>query len=333
MQQADSVSVPPLHGVPRMRFSTDDFPQRQRLSAWREIFARSLVKIDVEPKTTEQFRSEATVTMLPGLDVMFGSCSPVQAIHSRELIDDDDLSIMIGPWEKWTASMLGREPVLGAGDGVLMWNAEVGSMAFPTSTPFCTFRMPSAAIRPLVPDLGAVVARQIPAQTEALRLLRHYLEAFREPASVTSPAVLRLAATHSYDLLALALGATRDAAHIAEGRGVRAARLRAIKSDLLVHLGQPDLTVVTVAKRQGVTPRYVQQLFDSEGTTFSRFVRELRLTQAHRMLANPCYAALNISRIAYDSGFGDLSYFNRIFQTAFGVTPSDVRAAARRDNV
>ncbi|MGB7256548.1 MAG: hypothetical protein WBD48_00550, partial [Pseudolabrys sp.] len=231
--QPGSVSTPPPDGVPRMRFSTDDFPQRQRLSAWREIFARTLVKIDVEPKTSENFHSEAAVTRLPGLDVMFGTCSPVQAIHSRELIDDDDLSIMIGPWETWSASMLGRSPTLGAGDGVLMWNAEVGSMSFPARTPFVTFRMPSAAIKPLVPDLGAMVARRIPAQTEALRLLRHYLEAFREPASLTSPDVLRLAATHSYDLMALALGATRDAADIAQGRGLAAARRRAIKGDIL----------------------------------------------------------------------------------------------------
>jgi len=36
--------------------------------------------------------------------------------------------------------------------------------------------------------------------------------------------------------------------------------------------------------------------------------------------------------VAFDAGFGDLSYFNRVFRRRFGATPSDVRAAARRSH-
>ena len=35
-----------------------------------------------------------------------------------------------------------------------------------------------------------------------------------------------------------------------------------------------------------------------------------------------------VSSIAYDVGFGDLSYFNRTFRRRFDVTPSQVRAQA-----
>jgi AraC-like DNA-binding protein len=41
------------------------------------------------------------------------------------------------------------------------------------------------------------------------------------------------------------------------------------------------------------------------------------------------YAHLNIAQIAHESGFGDVSYFNRMFRRRFGVTPSDVREEAR----
>jgi AraC-like DNA-binding protein len=34
--------------------------------------------------------------------------------------------------------------------------------------------------------------------------------------------------------------------------------------------------------------------------------------------------------VAYEAGFGDLSYFNRTFRRRYGATPSDVREAARR---
>jgi methylphosphotriester-DNA--protein-cysteine methyltransferase len=36
-----------------------------------------------------------------------------------------------------------------------------------------------------------------------------------------------------------------------------------------------------------------------------------------------------IGAIAYDCGFGDLSYFYRVFRQRYGVSASDVRAMAR----
>ena len=88
-----------------------------------------------------------------------------------------------------------------------------------------------------------------------------------------------------------------------------------------------------MAARQRVTPRYVQLLFESEGTTFSQFVLEQRLARAHRMLGDPRCAAWTIIAIAFTAGFGDVSYFNRAFRRRYGATPSDVRAHAQRADV
>jgi AraC-like DNA-binding protein len=57
-----------------------------------------------------------------------------------------------------------------------------------------------------------------------------------------------------------------------------------------------------------------------------------RLAQAYRMLSDPRYVDRKISGIAFEAGFGDLSYFNNAFRRRFGMTPSDVREAARREN-
>jgi AraC-like DNA-binding protein len=43
------------------------------------------------------------------------------------------------------------------------------------------------------------------------------------------------------------------------------------------------------------------------------------------MLTEPRLAQSSVGAIAYDAGFGDLSYFNRSFKRRFGVTPRDVR--------
>lgn len=119
------------------------------------------------------------------------------------------------------------------------------------------------------------MGRRIAPETEALRYLLGYVRFLEENVSV-NPDLAKIAAIHLRDLFALALGATRDAAFVAEGRGLRAARLQAIKRDIGNHLDEEGLTVGTVAARHRLTPRYVQQLFESEGTTFSEFVLNQR---------------------------------------------------------
>jgi AraC-like DNA-binding protein len=125
----------------------------------------------------------------------------------------------------------------------------------------------------------------------------------------------------------MALNSTHDGSSVANGREVRAARLRAIKADILENLDDLDLTLNSVALRQRITPRYVHKLFEFEGITFSEFVLGQRLMRAHGMLCNPRSVDLTITAIAHAAGFGDLSYFNRTFRRRFGATPSELRSA------
>jgi AraC-like DNA-binding protein len=89
-------------------------------------------------------------------------------------------------------------------------------------------------------------------------------------------------------------------------------------------------SVDAVALRQGVSPRYVQMLFEEEGTTFTQHVIGQRLVRAHRMLTDQRFADQSITSVAFEVGFGDLSYFNRAFRRCYGGTPSEVRAEADR---
>ena len=127
---------------------------------------------------------------------------------------------------------------------------------------------------------------------------------------------------------ALAMEVNRDAAEVAKGRGLRAARLRAIKADIAQNMTGGDVSPAALARRQRVSARYIHKLFEGEGTTLSRYVLDLRLAHVHRLLADPRHADRMISTLAFEAGFGDLSYFNREFRRRYGATPSDVRAMA-----
>jgi AraC-like DNA-binding protein len=101
-------------------------------------------------------------------------------------------------------------------------------------------------------------------------------------------------------------------------------------ADISANLCDGDLSVADVARRHHVTPRHIHKLFENEGFTFSSFVLGQRLSRAHRILSDPRLADRNISSVAFDVGFGDLSYFNRTFRRRYAGTPTEIRQSAMR---
>jgi len=313
---------------PVFQFSTNSFPKHNRLSSWREVVGRAIINLDIETPHADDFHCHATICQLPGLGIAYVDTVAMHMDHSRELIRDDDLSFMAAPTCQWTGSQAGRDPVCKPGEGMLMNNAEAGSITLASDARFTSFRVPLRAIEPLVFDVRAAVARPIPAHNPALKLLVNYLESARDTQALVTPALQQLAVTHVYDILAMAIGATRDAGEIAKGRGMRAARLHAVKTFVSRNFGRHDLSVAAVALHLGVTPRYVHMLFENENESFSEFLLSRRLTSASEALADPQLARRSISAIAFDSGFSDLSSFNRAFRRRFGGTPSEARLPA-----
>lgn len=312
-------------------FSTAAFRENEATTAWREMFGRTLLRIDITP-LSDRFRAEARAQCWSGFGIIHASTTAAHQANSRALIANDDvsfgkISFLPGQDDQWFASQLGRTAELFAGDGVLMSNGDVGSITLPTDCHYTTFSIPAFALKSLVPDIETWFARRVPGSSHEMRMLSGYLDLARDERALATPALQNAFATHVVDLLALCVGAGRDAAVFAGARGGRAARLHAMKRDIQEALGRSDLSVRMIAARHSVSPRYVQKLFDDSGTTFTRYVLEQRLGTVHRVLNNRARTKLPVSMIAYEAGFTDLSHFNRAFRKRFGCTPSDVRHA------
>ena len=313
-----------------VRFSTADYAPHERLDVLHDVFGRSLQKVHVEPLAGETFHTAVTVRRMPGLSLYTASRSAATYRRSRELIEHDDVVLVTGFTSSYEAHHLGRTLNMRPGEAVILTGAEPASFGGPAQNSVHLLRVPVRLLSPLAANLEAAYGRTIPADNRALQLLVAYLGILEDMDDAASshdfePQVV----THIHDLMALAIGETRDTAEISKSRGARAARLRAVKHDIANSIGQPDLSVAMIAARQRVKARWVQRLFQSEGTTFTEYVLAQRLVRAHRLLTNPLYADQKISSIALDTGFGDLSYFNRAFRRHYGVVPSELRAATR----
>jgi hypothetical protein len=91
-----------------IRFSTTDYPPHQRLDACREIYGRTLSRRDIEPLSTEQFHTEATIRRMPGLGLVRARRSAAIYRLRREFIDNDDVVITVGLTSSYEAHQLGR---------------------------------------------------------------------------------------------------------------------------------------------------------------------------------------------------------------------------------
>jgi AraC-like DNA-binding protein len=314
------------------RFSTADWSERDRLPIFREQIGRMIVKLDPEPLTDGAFHAEANVRELPGLGIGSWACSNLRIARPRTLLHDgkDDFVLTMITSGHVTASQRDREIALGPGQAVLMTSAEAGDMvATPQPSRFFGLRLPRKALTALGADPEDMMMRALSANTEALRLLAFYVRELDDGYQLATPELLGAVVTHLTDLGALIIGANRDGTAVAEERGLAVARLAAVKADISRNLGF-DLTLPAVAARLKLTPRHVQRLFEHGGSTFSEFVLGQRLARAHRLLTDPRRIDSTIGTIAFESGFGDLSYFNRTFRRHYGATPSEIRVVPRR---
>jgi AraC-like DNA-binding protein len=311
--------------------STDQFPERDRTAYWREEFGRVVLRLDVNPLGEEPFYADSKLLALPGIGLFTGNCTRALYQTTPALIANNDDSVIVQALLSNVGSTVhaGREATLTAGDGLLLSCTDPLHFSVPLGGLTSGVRLSRPMLQALAPGLNDAYNRVIPGNSDALNLLFSYLKVLENQEAVATPELQRILVTHVYDLAALALGASRSTAELAKERGLRAARLRGIKEDIAARLTEPNLSLDSLALRHRVSPRYVQKLFETEGISFSDYVRAERLARTYRMLQDPRFSHMSISTIAYECGFGDITAFNRAFRRQYDASPSDVRHALK----
>jgi AraC-like DNA-binding protein len=320
--------------------TTEVFPVEKRLAMWRqvyegmwrEIYGTAITRFEVDPLNDAPFHAEVTLRGLPGLGIAFGARSDAHYRMTRALAAQasDSLLLSIVTQGIGTVSQFGREVTVGAGGAVLIAGPDPSVCTLRQNGRFLTLALPREAVAPLIADLDAVLARPISNSAPGLKLLLGYVSVLQDASALSTPEMARTVAAHITDLAIMVVGGTPEAAEAAAGRGIRAARLHAIKSDVAKSLTDRELSVDAIAARHGISSRYLRMLFEAEGLTFSEFVLERRLARAYRLLSDQRYAKHSISSIAFEVGFGDLSYFNRVFRRRYGGTPTEIRDTSQR---
>ena len=318
----------PGSSVTAQHLSTDHFSGRDRIEAFLELYGRALMRCDIDPMPGHDFELDFAVRSIEGFGIAQVQFSPAVSRHSAAMVDNDDIVLVCPEHGQAVLHITGREVVLSDGEAIFISNDEVGTATAHARVQMKNIRMSRSMLAASSRGLDDALMRKIDRRDPILRLIYGYGGVLGDTEALATPALRHMATQHIHDLAALLLDATQDGAHLASERGLRAARWKAIKADIAIHLTERSLDIAAVCARQQLSPRMLRTIFHGEATTFADYVQRQRLALAHRRLTDPRWDHITISAIAYDVGFGDLSHFNHAFRRHFGATPSDARFAA-----
>jgi AraC-like DNA-binding protein len=105
------------------------------------------------------------------------------------------------------------------------------------------------------------------------------------------------------------------------------------KADILrfiaTHYAQSGLDLDSVAAGTGADRDKINDVLKAElGMTFTGYLKKLRLTEAARLLTDQ--AGATVAEIAHSVGYGNSSYFNKLFKEEYGCSPREFRKLADR---
>lgn len=309
----------------KVRIATRDLAERDRVPFVRDFYGRTILGLDMAPLVDADFDIDMSVVQLDGLGVAHGSISPLTATRTSALMADGNSNILMGMCDSdfMMADAYGDTQVISAGEILLMPLDQKFAWTFPEAGMTTAIHIDRAALISRFPRFEPKGIHRLNTRVPGADLLFSYARALHKSESVTNEAA-SLASRQLLDLAAFVIAEANNTDEIGAAASVREERFRAVKRDVARHFHEPSLSIHDVAARQDVTPRYLQRLFDENGTTFTTHLQNMRLEFARARLVN-AKSPVRILDVALEAGFTDLSTFNRLFRKRFAVTPSSFR--------
>lgn len=321
----------------RISFTSDQLPAHlgdaARFAHWHEQFEALTCCVDYSRFEDCAFRARFEFAQFSDLRVALFDGTLKRFSRSASAIargPDDDFCLLLNRgMAPLQLSQFGRDATAGAGGAFVGTNGAAAEMMVAAPGEWATVTIARDRLLQLVPRADDLMARPLDPSQPALRHLKRYLESVLDPNEVGSdPDLDRHIGTTVLDIVALTLGAGRDAAEIATLRGLRAARLHEILAEIRASFTNPAFSPRCLGQKIGLSPRYIQALLHETGASFTERVLELRLQKARTALMSRQHGRLKVSEIAYACGFNDISYFNQAFRRRFGASPGQFRGSA-----
>jgi AraC-like DNA-binding protein len=308
--------------------STDNIPQRERFSYWREAVAGIGIPGERDRAPETGFDGRLAVTSGGNLTRFRFSSSKYRVCRRLRQLTRHDGADRIwlyrdiggGSWHDDN----GRQFVTRPGEVI------IGDPALPLATEALDhydheiWHFPRTLLDPHLPAAQHPHMLRLSGRGGTNGIVLSYLEALSGTLDSLDDTEATRIADNFCRLLAVVCGSGAGEHQDA----IRDARLAEAKSYVRLHLADHDLTPETAAGALKMSVRQLHIIFEPTGTSFARYVLQLRLEECRAALMNPA-GERSVTDIALAWGFNSLSTFYRAFRQAFGTTPTELRARSQ----
>lgn len=188
-------------------------------------------------------------------------------------------------------------------------------------------RVPRHRIEGRLQSIADIMAQKIDGQTGVGHVASNLLLAALSEAPKLRAEEANRIANHLLDLMGLALIGPAPRPLSEAQTSYRTSTLRRVQAFVDEHLDDENLSAAAVARAHHVSVRYLNKLFEREGTSIARWTKMRRLERCRIDLESSAAAGRKISDIAFSHGFSNVSHFNRAFKARFGCSPRSLRYA------
>ncbi|MET9930603.1 MULTISPECIES: helix-turn-helix domain-containing protein [unclassified Streptomyces] len=307
--------------------TTASVPDRDKVAYWNDAVSRTLVPVTVTPRGDGPFDGRITTNRLGYLRVSTLEADAGRTSRTPALIaGSSGAPVAVGVQVSGTAVFVqdGRRAEMGAGDLVVYDTARPYSFDHPQRFALHVFQFPRHAFGVSDHDLRQVTGRAVGTGDGFGATLFPFLAALASsPADGHPPAVANWLAGHVVDLFATLI--TERARPEDTDADARNRLMMRVLDHINRNLGDPDLSPERIAREHRISVRYLHRLFEGEGTTVGRLVRQRRLEECGRELARRGGAAPTVAAVAQRWGFVSPAHFSRAFRAAYGVSPREWR--------
>jgi AraC-like DNA-binding protein len=304
--------------------STRGLAPRDRLPYWNEIAQRMIAPIQVEALGEAPFQASIARRRFRDFELISPRSSPARIFSAPDHERAAVLNIQIQHAGRSTNHTAGRTCVLEEGDFLVYDPSRPLWLTLEEPTQAIVLRLPLATVEERLPHLRTLAGVRMSGASGPGAIFSSVVRGAWAQIEEGEGAWLDTLPDVIWPLLDMTFpepSAPED--------DRRATLRRELFAVVDAELCDPDFDTHRIARRLGVSPRYVQILFAEMATTPTAFIRGRRLELAAKRLAREGMAS-TITDVAFAAGFNDLSSFCRAFRRRFEVSARDYRAGHGR---
>ncbi|WP_201747203.1 helix-turn-helix domain-containing protein [Glaciimonas sp. PCH181] len=298
----------------------------ERVDFWREMVLRLFADVDISAKPASNFFGKMKSQHCNALRLTDANAAGqiVNRRHryTRSEYEDRYFAILMLEGTQFMEQD-GNEVLLKPGDFALYDATRPHHLTFPADWREVIVSVPRIALNQRVTGLEKRMATRIQTDTGVGRVLRGFFEGMTSQIGTFNAIEMERLAETATNLIALSLGTIQPAdATLSRTRNLALIRVKIFINE---HLGDPNLNTQMVVQAMMLSSRYINKLFEDEGSSLMRYILRRRLERCSADLLDPANTVMRISDVALRWGFNNLSHFSRAFRDHYGSCPRTLR--------